>query len=232
MSLETNPQNLNLTDLASWCAKETELYFRHQSSNSMYCFELFRRAIQERDQAAWEIICSQYQALVAGWVKHHPAFEASGEEVQYFVNGAFGKIAGTITPSKFNSFSDIGFLLRYLKMCVHSVIVDHNRTTDQKRMYTLDDASDKPSTEPPLEAQAMDRSHQQAIWDWIKTRLQDEKESYVIHGSFVLNLKPQELYELFRTVFTDVDEIYRVKQNVLSRLRRDPEVRKLLGEDD
>lgn len=229
MSHETNPQHLNLTELASHCAKETELYFQRQSSNTRYCFELFRRAIQEHDQAAWEMICVQYQPLVAGWVKQHHGFEASGEEVQYFVNGAFGKIAGTITPSKFDSFPDTGSLLRYLKMCVHSIIVDHNRTADQINMYALDDASDKPSADAALEEQAMDRSYRQALWDLINTRMNDEKERSVIYGSFALDLKPQELFSHFRGVFSDVDEIYQIKQNVLARLRRDSEFRKLFG---
>ncbi len=217
MTHETNPQHLILAELASWCAKETDLYFQHQSSNSSFCFELFRRAIQERDQAAWEIICSQYQALVAGWVKRHHGFESSGEEIQYFVNGAFGKISGTITPNRFDSFPDTGSLLRYLKMCVHSVIVDHNRTADQTNVYPLDESTEEP---------------RQALWDLINARLHDEKERLVVYGSFALDLKPQEVYDLFRSVFSDVDEIYRIKQNVLARLRRDPEFRKLFGADD
>jgi len=232
MSHETNLQQLTLTDLANWCAKETELYFRHQSSNPKYCFELFRRAIREQDQAGWQIICVNYQPLVAGWVRRHPAYEASGEEVQYFVNGAFGKMAGTLTPDKFRGFSDAGSLLRYLKMCVHSVIVDYNRTIDQSNWYPLEDASEEPSLDPEPEEQAMDRSYRQALWDLIYARLQDEKERSVIYGSFVLVLKPQELYDHFQNLFSEVDEIYRVKQNVLSRLRRDPEFRKFLGEDD
>jgi hypothetical protein len=48
----------------------------------------------------------------------------------------------------------------------------------------------------------------------------------------MLDLKPQELYDHFRGVFSDVDEVYRVKQNVLARLRRDPEFQKLLGGND
>jgi len=232
MSHAIKRQQMAVADLAHQCGQETDRYFHQQSSDSSYCFELFRRAIQESNHAAWEIICIQYQPLVAGWVRQHHGFQESGEEIQFFVNGAFGKIYGTITPAKFDGFSDIGSLLRYLKLCVHSVVVDYNRSTEQINPYPLEEASDTVSTDPTIEDQQIDRAYQRAFWDWINGRLNDEKERVVIYGSFVLALKPQEIYDLFQNRFGDVDEIYRVKQNVISRLRRDPEFRKLLGGDD
>lgn len=232
MSHELKLQQMSVEDLAQRCAQETERYFHQQSHDSKYCFELFRRAIQETDQAAWDIICVQYQPLVSGWVRQHHGFQDSGEEIQYFINGAFGKIFSTITSSRFDGFSDLGSLLRYLKLCVHSVIVDYNRSAEQVRLYPLEEASESVSTDPAVEEQQMDRAYQRSFWDWINARLNDEKERSVIYGSFVLALKPQEIYDLFRNRFSDIDEIYRVKQNVISRLRRDPEFRKLFGEDD
>jgi hypothetical protein len=232
MSEEIKLRHMAVTDLANKCAQETENYFHQQIHDSSYCFELFRRAVQEQNQGAWDIICVQYQPLVSGWVKQHRGFETTGEEIQYFVNGAFGKIAATLSPVKFDGFPNIGSLLRYLKMCVHSVIVDYNRMVDQVNLYPLEDASEEPSNEPATEDQALDRSHGQAMWNWINSWLEDEKERRVIYGLFVLALKPQELYEHFPNLFGEVDEIYRVKQNVIARLRRDPEFRKLLGNDD
>lgn len=229
MSHEIQLQHIALADLADWCAHQTELYFQHQSHDPRYCFELFRRAIREQDQSAWELICLQYQALVAGWVRQHSKFEAAGEEIQYFVNGAFGKIAVSLTPEKFGGFSDIGSLLSYLKMCVHSVIMDYIRLAEQERFAPLEDASEKGSSDPSPEEQATDQSEQQSLWDLVNSRLQDEQERAVIYGSFVLALKPQEVYDLYRNRFSDVDEIYRVKQNIISRLRRDPEFRNFLG---
>jgi len=232
MSHETNLQQMAVADLAQRCADETELYFHHQTHDTQYCFELFRRAIRERDQSAWEMICQQYQPLVTGWVRQHPRFESSGEEIQYFVNGTFGKIAGTLTPEKFGGFSDIASLLSYLKMCVHSVIFDYSRRIDQLNLHDLDEASEEVADDALPEEQVLEQSYRQAFWDLINVRLHDEKERLVIRGAFVLDLKPQEIFEHFRNVFSDVDEIYRVKQNVLSRLRRDPEFRNFLGTDD
>ena len=110
--------------------------------------------------------------------------------------------------------------------------MDYIRLAEQERFAPLEDASEEGSPEPSPEEQAMDRSEQQGLWDLINSRLQDEKERAVIYGSFVLVLKPQEVYDHYQSRFSDIDEIYRVKQNVVSRLRRDPELRKFLGGND
>jgi hypothetical protein len=51
-----------------------------------------------------------------------------------------------------------------------------------------------------------------------------------VYGSFVLALKPRDLYAQFRDTFRDVREVYRVKERVLARLRRDAELEKLFRE--
>jgi len=232
MNNETNPQKLPLEDLAQRCAEETEHYFRHQNNDSQWCFELFRRAIRVSDQSAWELICDQYQPLVTGWVRQHPGFDATGEDIQYFVNGAFGKISVSLTPDKFGRFSDIRSLLSYLKMCVHSVIVDYNRLAEEAPLYDLDDISSEPSTDPLVEVQTLDEEYQREFWDWVKSRLHDEKEQLVVYGLYILGFKPRELYEKFHTKFDSVDDIYRTIQNVLARLRRDSDAPKFLNTND
>jgi hypothetical protein len=73
--------------------------------------------------------------------------------------------------------------------------------------------------------------HRQEFWREINARVRDEKEHRVVYGSFVLALKPRELYAQFRETFRDVNDVYRVKENVLARLRRDAELREFLGQD-
>lgn len=225
---------LTLAELVRRCAQETERFFQGQGYDPQYCFELFQRAILEHDQAAWEALHIQYQSLVAGWVRQHRGFETSGEEAQYFINRAFEKIWAALTPEKFERFSDLGSLLRYLKMCVHSAIVDYNRSLDQANLYALAEqsAAETKSPGPTVEDRALDQADRQKFWEWIYARLHDEKERRVVYGSFVLALKPRKLYDQFRNTFADVEEVYRVKQNVLARLRRDPELQKLLGRHD
>jgi hypothetical protein len=232
MSQEISPQDLPLADLAQRCEQETKLFFKRREHNTVFCFELFRRAIQGRDSSAWGNIYPCYSALVSSWVSQHPGFPSTGETVEYFVNGAFGKFSTTLTRERFQGFSDLGSVLRYLKLCVFSVIVDYNRLAEQGSLYSLDEAAEKATEESSPEEQVMDHAGQQALWEKIGERLDDEKERLVMQGIFVWDMKPGELYDQMPTTFANVDEIYRIKQNILARLRRDPEIRKLLGLDD
>jgi hypothetical protein len=234
MSHGSNPKYLSLTDLANACAQETELFFQHRNHDTRYCFELFRRAVCENDQSAWELIYNQYRSLVTGWVRQHKGFQASGEEAQYFVTDAFGKISSILTAEKFENFSDLQSLLYYLKMCVHSSITDYNRVADHaNRHVSIEELQIEVKANRPVpEDEVSDKLDNQRFWAWINEKLNDQKEHLVMQGVFVLAFKPRELCDHYKNIFTDVEEVYRIKQNVLARLRRDSEFRKFLGVDD
>ena len=233
MSDQTDVRLLTLTGIAHRCAQETELFFQRQNYDPLYCFEMFRRAIVHCSQRAWELIYAQYRSQVAGWVGRHSAFSTSGEEVQYFVNRAFEKMWVALTPEKFGNFSDLKSLLRYLQMCVHSVILDQVRVAEQSGVDIQDEllAAEGETGNPAVETQALDWVYRQEFWREVNARLRNEKERQVVYGSFVLALKPRELYAQFQEAFRDVNEVYRVKENVLARLRRDADFQELLGKD-
>ena len=225
---------LTITGLAHRCGQETELFFQRKPHDPRYCFELFRRAIAGRNQQAWESIYNQYLKLAIGWAQRHPLLTTSREDAEYFVNRAFEKMWAALTAEKFEDFHDLKSVLRYLQMCVHSAIVDYVRQAD----YTTEEFS---AEESPLsgkdpdadtETQALRQVNNEEIWRLVGERLNDEQERRVVYGCFVLDLKPKELYVRSRQLFVDVNEVYRVKQNVLARLRRDAGLRKLLGLDD
>jgi hypothetical protein len=68
------------------------------------------------------------------------------------------------------------------------------------------------------------------FWRWLNEQLADDQEYKVIHSSFVLDLKPREIAEQFPESFTDVREIYRIKEKVMSRLRSQAELADLMGD--
>jgi DNA-directed RNA polymerase specialized sigma24 family protein len=218
---------LTLAGLSHRCGQETEAFFRRAAYDPAYCFELFRRALMERNQPAYDRLYAQYQPLVAGWVEHHPSFPASGEEVQYFVNRAFEKLWQALTPDKFPRFGDLKALLSYLKLCTHSVVIDHARA---RQRALLDEEPGEAilagqAAAIDVEEDAIETAQQQEFWRLINQRLADEKEQAVVFGSFVLAMKPAELHLCYAHLFSDVHDVYRTKQNVLERLRRDQSLR-------
>jgi len=233
MTDEVDPQHLPVDDLAKRCAQETELFFQHQPHDPRYCFELFQRAFEGRDQA-WDCIYLQYQPQVAGWVRKHPGFDASGEEVQYFIIGSFSKFWKAMMPERFRNFADLGSLLRYLQICVHSVMTDFNRSReiadsfDPQKIPEPKSKSERRKTESDV----LDEIRWQKCEEWVNARLHGEKERLVLKLYIDDGLKPREIYGLFPDKFQDVAEVYRIRQNVVSRLGRDPEFDQFCGEND
>lgn len=224
---EENLTNLSLGTLHYRCSEESERFFKRRSHDPRYCFELFRRAILEQNQQSWELIYRQYQPLVSGWIERHSSFQSTGEEKDYFVNRAFEKMWQVMTPEKFNQFSDLKSVLRYMQMCINSVIMDHNRKKEETVLW--DDAPKsilhKTDQTENVERRIMISEQQQALWQSLNQRLKNEKEQKVIYGMFVLALKPREILTEFKGVFKNANEIYQIRANVIDRLRRDQEFR-------
>lgn len=223
-------QGLSLSGIAHRCAKETELFFARMRHDPRACFELFRRAMAEGSQRAWDLVYVQYHALVTGWVQRHHSFLACGEEAGFLVNRAFEKMWSAMTPEKFSRFPDLKSVLRYLQMCAYSAVVDALRKAGppsadvEAETLPVGGAPDG----RPVDDHAISQVHRREFWEAIVSRLNDDQERCVVYGSFVLGLKPRELLEEYPHTFDDVRAVYRVKENVLARLRRDEALHALL----
>lgn len=230
MSQQASLQALSLTNIVRHCSRETEKFFQRVGYDPRYCFELFRRAIEDRSEHAWDYVYRQYRSIVAGWVKRHESFTGSGEEVQYFINRAFEKMWSAMSPEKFGQFPTLKAVLRYLQMCAHSAIIDEVRSSGPATSDIDDgllpyyDGGDASAAEDD----ALDNLYKETVWEEVKARLKDDKERTVVYGSYVLALKPSRLYEQYPDTFDDVNDVYRVKENVLARFRRDAGLQHIL----
>jgi hypothetical protein len=223
---------LELNELSQRCAQESGNYFRGQGDDTRYCYELFRRAFVEQDQLAWEHLYIVYKPLIVGWVTSSPAFPSSGEEIGYFVNRAVEKMWISISAEKFSRFEELSALLRYLKMCVGSVIIDHMRTRERLNLKELDETIGNVSgvEGPSVEEQVGNQVDSDVLWNLLEELVKDQGERYVLMGSFVYNLKPREILTQYPEVFTGIKQIYRIKENLIARLRRNPDLIKTLSE--
>jgi DNA-directed RNA polymerase specialized sigma24 family protein len=215
---------LELSDLRKQCEEEINLYLQGQDIDGSYCFELFRRCLEKRDQYAWEQVYALFEPQVARWVRSHRLFYDSGEEVSYFVNRALEKIWTAIPAEKFSRFENLKQLLRYLKMCVGSSIIDFYRKQEQTRLSIeklQEDAKSESTT-------GLVYHEESELWERLESLMKNKKERVVLYASFVLGKKPREILAEFSSTFSNVQEIYRVKENILSRFRRNQDVMKLL----
>lgn len=225
-----NTESLAVAELTSRCREETAKFRRGEPSDERYCFELIRRAVCARDQAAWEVVLAQYRGMVLSWVRQHPGAAALGEEDDYWVTSTFERFWSAVGPERFGAFPGLAAVLRYLKMCTHSLLIDEARGRRSAELTSLDEAEQESDRRTDIEALAVGSLAGQDLWSTILRVLPEELDRRVLYLSFASELKPGEIHERHPELFASVADVYRIKRNALDRLRRSAEIREFLGE--
>lgn len=187
------------------------------TTTDTYAFELFRRAIQERNELAWQALIDQYSGLICAWVRQHPA-AGRDSDVGELVSGAFERFWAAVGPDRWPQFPNLASLLRYLKMCAHSVVIDDLRFRQRAPTVPLEYLTST-TTDMLGDVAATD------LWNAIVRQLPDESDRLVIYLSVVRDMTPGDIQKQCRQRFASVADVYRVKRNALDRLRRSPDLR-------
>ncbi|MBV9328173.1 MAG: hypothetical protein JO352_31035 [Chloroflexi bacterium] len=222
-------RELPLVELARRCREETLRFLSGGERDDAYCFEIFHRAVVDRDDAAWEAIVAQYRGIVLAYVGQHTAATVLRETDEYWINRAFQRFWGAVGPQRFGQFPDLPSLLKYLKLCVHSVLMDEMRARRAASASSLDDVPEAVPARTNAENTVVGELSGQQLWDAIIREVQDEAERKVVLLSFARDLKPSEIAERHPDLFATVADVYRIKRNVIERLRRSAEIRSFLS---
>lgn len=214
-------KSLTISELAEQCQSAVRRYQQSGQSDEIYCFELFRRALLEQDEAAWQAIHSQYQTLVIFWVRNYSRFSQTGEEADFFVNGAFARLwqsgSKAETAAKLDS---LGKCLRYLKLCVWSTIEDYLRTRAGDALEKSIPLEDYDWPSPEAETHGEHRLSlselRQTLWETV----QDNREHVAAEESWVYGFTPQQIQQRHSEIFATAEEVSQTKKNILKRLRR------------
>ena len=190
-------------------------------------YALFCEALAGRDPEAWRQLYLRYQNLVAAWVRRHPAFPRSGESVPYLVNRTFDRLLSAVDAEKFARFPDAASLLRYLKMCAHSAVLDAVRHRERE---ALDNPGRVAEVSDP-EAEAVAKLQREELWAVVQSVVRDHRERVLVYESFVCGTSPQQLQSRHPDLFPTVEAVYLAKRNLLLRLRRHPRIQALRRED-
>lgn len=216
---------MDLATLERHCAVESERFYRGQPHDTRFAYELFRRALVERDQTAWEYIFNHYRSLVESWVRRSGAFASSGETSEYFVVSAFTRFWQAVTPERFASFASLASLLHYLQLCAGCVVIDSVRAQSWAEIMPEEAMAYARSAAFSPDEEAMERVNRAEFWEYINELLHDEAERVVLYSSFVLGMKPGDIYQRRADLFESVNDVYNVKRNILGRLSRNQELR-------
>jgi hypothetical protein len=221
-------RDLPLRELAARCREETLRFLRGEPRDDAYCFEVFERAVAQRDDDAWEAIMIQYRGIVLAYVGQHAAPTMLREPDDYWVNRAFQRFWTAVGPERFGQFADLAGLLKYLKLCVHSEVMDEMRARKTASVTSLDELSETAPAPNNSERAALGKLAGEQLWETVLRELQDEGEQVVAYLSFARDLKPAEIFQRHPGLYESVADVYRVKRNVIERLRRSAEVRAFL----
>jgi DNA-directed RNA polymerase specialized sigma24 family protein len=109
---------MDLDAIIRGCAQESDRFLAGLPGNEGHCLELFRRAVEENDQNAWNAIYAQYRRLIAQWVgPHHDSDALVASTLERFWRALRGVRLST-------RFDHVGALLLYLRKCALCVQLD------------------------------------------------------------------------------------------------------------
>ncbi len=205
--------------LAKCCQIEDEHFRRQQPYDARYAYELFRRALVARDEAAWSHVYHIYSPLVERWVQRNSGFARTGESSEFLVNAGFIRFWRAITPDRFASFPTPGALLRYLHCCTTGAVIDLGRSQQWDDMLPEAALENAPDDAAAPDEDAVERIAHVEFWRDIAAKLRNEAERVVLYCLFALDMRPREIFERHRRLFTTVDEIYSTRRLVIKRLR-------------
>jgi DNA-directed RNA polymerase specialized sigma24 family protein len=224
-----DPMQLSLPALVRRCATESDHFYHNRPYDARFAHELFRRALVERDEIAWEHVYAHYSPLVESWVRRSGAFVGSGESSEFFVGAAFTKFWRAVSPERFATFPTLAALLSYLQLCTSSVVIDSVRAQSWAEMVADDALPVEQTPRAAADDEAIDRVSRAEFWRYIDTQLHGDAERAVVVGSFVMGMKPGEICDQRPDLFANVGDVYNIKRNVLTRLSRNPELRRRLS---
>lgn len=215
---------IDLTTLAQLCSAESQRFYKRQPYDTRFAYELFRRALVDRNEAAWAQIYSLYYGLVDLWVRRSSSFAQSGESSEFFVTAAFTRFWRAMTPERFPAFPTLATLLQYLQLCTNSTVVDMVRGHSWAEMMPEEAMLGERRSACTPDEEALERVSRAEFWRYVGAMLRSEAERVVVFGIYVVGFKPSDIYVRRRDLFATVQQVYAVKRNVLSRLGRSPEL--------
>lgn len=213
----TSTDNLTEAQLAARCQHR-----QPDASHEPFCLELFRRAIAEGCALCWQYLHNQYYALVRAWLLRYNL--ANGELVDDLAQDTFVSFVRFFTPAKLKQASNLGAVLKYLKTCAATTVLQARRKATRETVLadweeeTLDVAVHTES----VEVQVIQQLTAAEIWPIVEASCQDERERLIARQMLVAGRKPADLLKRYPRQFADIAEIYRLKRNLLDRLRRQP----------
>jgi DNA-directed RNA polymerase specialized sigma24 family protein len=208
--------------------------YRHGSAspesalNDAVCYDLFRRAIEQRDADAWADIGRHYRGLLAAWAAQSSARNMIAEPPEDLADQAFARAWAALSSAQFSAFPHIASLLAYLRSCVRATVIDHARDQAGQQRAVQSIASAGVSAAP--EQAVLEELDRAELWRLILNMTHSLQEQIIVRECLVYALPPRTIQARHPEIFADVMHVYRVKRNLINRFQRNHDLQQLWQE--
>lgn len=216
-------RHISLEQIVQRCRQEAAQTYQQETGS---CFELFRRAIEQQDTAAWEALQQQYRKLVLSWVHNVAQGTQASDPFDDLGQDTWFRFWRTLShhPAPFSQrFPHVGAVLNYLNQCAISAFLDYERQL--RRQTRIRELSTIARPGAAWDEAAHWENREQAerikmIWEWIAKEVQDPQEKLLLSLSYEQNLPPATIARRYPAQFATADDVYRIKERILKRARR------------
>jgi hypothetical protein len=221
-------RDLPLLELRALAQAQEHKYACGEVTDDAAGLELFRRAMVDGDEGAWEVITDIYRGLLVAQASRRVVRGLVVEDDGFCVDRAFQRFWRASRNGHVHEFNDLASILKYLKMCLSSVLLDEARARRRQAWVSIDDVPPETCVSADPSAQVINQLAGRELWKIIDSELVDPSERLLARLSFVGGLTPREILARHLDRFEDVFEVYRTKRNMIERLRRCRALRQLL----
>jgi hypothetical protein len=218
MNRETEGQlrNMCVAALAALSLREINSYRRGETQDIPSCLELFHRARVQHDDAALEALRQCFSEFVRDWIGRHPQREVicRFESEEYYAALAFERFWQAVIHRQELEFGTLTAALAYLQASLNGVILDTLRTYSQSSKVAFVETDDAG------ESVVENAEHGGRLWEIIQRMLPNEREQRVAYLLFHCGLQPGEIVRGNPQEFSDVQEVARVRRNIVTWLVR------------
>src|SRR5260221_2673174 len=215
VSFLSNPlcSEMSIRVLAAHCLSELDHYRRSEPCTDIYGVELFRRATMQDNQEARASVQHCFGGMVRGWFRCHPSRETSCrlQSEEHYVVQAFELFWQATASYQRVEFNRLSAALQYLRASLQGAILDTLRANAQPKGV---------SRPVPGEPRVEDSNNSCEVWNTLKTILSNSLEQRLAYLLFHCGLGPREIVHFCPQEWSSVQEIYRLRCNIMERLLR------------
>ena len=215
--------SMDVDALAVGCRREIERYWSEGGADVGYGYALFCRAIEDRDDVAWEHIVDIYRNRVLIWIRMCKAWRVTYRPAGYFyadVVVAFWQSIGKVFSRV--RFPSLGSILGYLKVVAQRTVASYCRYEGR---YLAQEDIDNVHVAPvgvgrPVEGAVIHKHQRAYLWLAIEQEVRTSAERVVAIEGLALNRSAPEVWRRYPDLFGGGRRVSVVRDSLVKRLRR------------